>query len=965
MKKITFSFLSAAIIVLGGCNNLNNDKKSANPPQQSAALAAGSVIVSPNDTRDYKALTLENDIVVLLVSDPSIDKSAASLSVGVGLLQDPMTQQGMAHYLEHMLFMGTEKYPDVAGYSNYMSKNGGSSNAYTWLDITNYMFEINNDAYDGALDRFSDFFKTPKLYPEYTDKEKNAVNAEWSMRREMDFFGMFKLDRAMMGDHPANRFLIGNLETLSDKDGASLHQQTVDFYNQYYSANIMKVAMVSNLPIADMETLAKKHFSSIKNKHIEQPAVTAKLNFAEMSKKRIHYVPNKDIKQLIIDFTVSNNVDKYATKPNQFLSYLIGSEMPGTPAYELKKVGLIAGLTALASPEKYGNYGQFSISVNLTDAGMQKRELIIAVVMNYIDKVRKQGIDNKYFKEIKTSLANQFRFLEKANSFGYVSNLADEMQTYPVQEVISAPFTYQNFNANDVKAVLDQLTPERLRIWYISQSEPHDSEMHFYDGKYKIADISSEEIASWSKPTQFALTLPKVNTLLPENFALKSVKPSNDKPEVVFDKDGIKVWQYPSKAFAQQPKGVLRVYFNNPAAQQSIESLVLLSIWQDLYQLKQSALATEASIAGMNMNLSSANGMELTISGFTDKQPLLLEKALQAMTFEVDENGFKQAVDRFVRGINNQQQQFPISQLFRHFNKLTSRSGYPDADLVQTAKSLNAKQLSAFMHQVLANNQIRVFAFGNYDQADIKHLVKQITARLPTGRKVTEYTRSKKIAPQSGQTLSLKEDLQVADVAVFDFYVHPQPTLTQEARARVLQSHLRTQTFETLRTEEQLAYAVTGTRTKIKDFTALGFAIQTPVKDVQAMQARFDAFKSEYQQKLNTLSAEDFAKLKSAVLIALKEKPKNLSEELQPMLSDWYQEKWGFNTRHKLIAEVKKVSLDDIKTVYTETIGNPNAARISIQLRGNKFKDKGFAKLTNEVEIKDLADYHKTAKYQQ
>ncbi|XQF94422.1 insulinase family protein (plasmid) [Pseudoalteromonas espejiana] len=149
-------------------------------------------MVSPNDTREYKTLKLANEIDVILVSDPSAEKSAASLSVGVGLLHDPMMQQGMAHYLEHMLFLGTERYPDTKGYSDFMTKNGGVNNAYTWLDITNYMFKINNDAFDEGLDRFADFFKAPKLYPEYTDKEKSAVNTEVVNAPRNGLFGQFK-----------------------------------------------------------------------------------------------------------------------------------------------------------------------------------------------------------------------------------------------------------------------------------------------------------------------------------------------------------------------------------------------------------------------------------------------------------------------------------------------------------------------------------------------------------------------------------------------------------------------------------------------------------------------------------------------------------------------------------------------------------------------------------------------------
>lgn len=923
------------------------------------------IIVSPNDKRDYAAVTLDNSITVLMVSDPTVDKSAAALSVGVGLLHDPMTQQGMAHYLEHMLFLGTDRFPESNGYSDFMSKNGGASNAYTWLDITNYMFEINNEAYDEALDRFSDFFKSPKLYPEYTEKEKNAVNAEWSMRREMDFFGRFKLNRSMMGEHPANRFLIGNLETLGDKEGSKLHAETVKFYNQYYSANIMKVALVSNLPLAEMKTLAKKHFSSIKNKKIEQPRVTKKIDFSKLGGKRIHYVPNQDVKQLILDFTIDNNAADYLAKPNRFINYLIGSEMPGSPAFLLKQSGLISGLTASASPDMYGNYGILSIDIELTDAGMKKREDITRTVMQFINKVKNEGVDKKYFKEIKTSLANQFRFLEKGNAFSYVSDLADEMQSYPVKNVIAAPYTYQSFDSKKIQNVLNQLNESRLRVWYVSKQEPHDKQLHFYDGKYKIVDLDSKEVKAWHEKPKVALALPKVNALLPEGFDIKTdANNKQPKPEIVYDDSGIKVWQYPSQAFQNQPKGVLKVYFNSPEKQASIEGQILFSLWSDIYNIQQSALTTEAAIAGMNMSIQDANGMELSVQGFTDKQPVLLKDGLAALNVQVDQTSFNQAVDRYVRGLKNQEKQFPIRQLFGYMNNVIYNDGYDSARLIKAAKNLKAEDLKHFIEKVLSNNHIRVFAFGNYDKRDINNYVSLIKKQLPENRKVTPFVRSKVWLPGKGEVVSFKKDLEVADVALFDLQIHPEPSVKQEARARVLRGHLRTAAFDKLRTEEQLAYAVTALVTKIKEYTALGFAIQTPVKNVADMQKRFDDFKSEYTEKLNSMSAEEFEQLKSSVLVTLKEKPKNLSEELSPMLSDWYQEKWKFNSRDKLIAEVEKVTLEDVKSFYQEVVFGSDAARLSIQLRGSKFNQDDFAKIAQEQEIKDLVEFHNKAKYQ-
>lgn len=959
MNKI-FVISAVALAVLTGCAGERSISADTAVAQQQLQ---GQVLASPNDNRAYKTIVLPNKLEVMLVSDPAAEKSAAALSVGVGLLQDPMSQQGMAHYLEHMLFLGTERYPDTNEYSAFMTANGGAQNAYTWLDITNYMFKVNNGAYDEALDRFADFFKAPKLYPEYTDKEKNAVNAEWSMRREMDFFGQYNLSRSMMGSHPANRFLIGNLETLGDKAGSKLHPETVAFYNQYYSANIMKAVLLSNLPLAEMEQLAVKHFASIENKNIAKPEVDATPDFSKMAGKRIHYVPNQDVKQLRLDFTIANNSDQFAVKPNEFITYLLGSEMPGTPAQQLKAMGLISKLNASATPDLYGNYGSLSIDIDLTDAGMQNREGIVATVMQYIELVKQQGVDSKYFSEIQTSLNNQFRFLEKGDEFGYVSNLADAMQKVPARNAINAPFYYQRFDATAIQDVLAQLTPQRLRIWYISKQEPHDSSLHFYDGKYKIADISHEEQQSWEKTPQLALNLPEVNRLLPENFALKAPQ-AQDKPELVVQQHNISAWLYPSQAFASQPRGVVEIFINSKAPQQKVKAKVALALWRDLYNLQQSALATEADIAGMQLRLNDGNGLALSVAGFTDKQPQLLQQALAGLNINTDEQGFAQAKDRFIRGVQNQSKQFPFQQAFLAYNSLV-RSGNYDADaLVAAAQSLTLAELNSIAAELLANNQLRIFAFGNYDKAAVEQVVNTVAAALPKPRSEQPYSRTAFWQPTPGQTLVVQKDIDVADVALVDVHVHAEASYTQLARATVLRSHFSNIAFDKLRTEEQLAYAVGGTSMQLEDYVGFAMYIQTPVKGVADMQARFDSFKQQYALELDKLSEDDFGKLKASTLITLKEPAKNLRDEVGPLINDWYREKFSFDSKQQLIAAVEQVTLADVKVFYRETMLNDKAARISVQMRGTKFSDQPFADLPGQTKVTDVAAFHRQMKRQ-
>lgn len=151
------------------------------------------VAKSAIDEREYKALTLTNGMRVLLISDPSSVRSAAALDVHVGSFSDPSDIPGLAHFCEHMLFLGTTKYPKEDAYSSFLSSHGGSSNAYTSSEDTCYYFDINADYLDPALDRFSQFFISPLFTPNATSRELNAVDSEHSKNINNDAFRIYQV----------------------------------------------------------------------------------------------------------------------------------------------------------------------------------------------------------------------------------------------------------------------------------------------------------------------------------------------------------------------------------------------------------------------------------------------------------------------------------------------------------------------------------------------------------------------------------------------------------------------------------------------------------------------------------------------------------------------------------------------------------------------------------------------------
>ena len=193
------------------------------PAMKSFKIINTSIKQSPNDPRLYQVIRLSNSLEVLLVSDPDLENSAASLSVPIGCMHNPDQQLGLAHYLEHMLFLGSERYPTINEYSKFMSQHGGYTNAYTSQESTVYGFEVNDRFLGEALDRLADVMRAPLLDQKYAEKERNTVNAEHKTYFDNDMRKLYALQRYTLNPkHPMARFSTGDLSTLVDKPGSKL-----------------------------------------------------------------------------------------------------------------------------------------------------------------------------------------------------------------------------------------------------------------------------------------------------------------------------------------------------------------------------------------------------------------------------------------------------------------------------------------------------------------------------------------------------------------------------------------------------------------------------------------------------------------------------------------------------------------------------------------------------------------------
>ncbi|VDZ58536.1 Protease 3 precursor [Serratia odorifera] len=495
---------------------------------------------SDHDPRHYQAIKLDNGMTVLLVSDPQAPKSLAALALPVGSLEDPDSQLGLAHYLEHMVLMGSKRYPEPENLSEFLKKHGGSHNASTASYRTAFYLEVENDALEPAVDRMADAIAEPLLDPGNADKERNAVNAELTMARSRDGMRMAQVGAETLNPaHPSARFSGGNLDTLKDKPGSKLHDELTAFYQRYYSANLMMGVLYSNQPLPQLATLAAKTFGRVPNHNASVAPITVPAVTKQQQGIIIHYVPAQPRKQLKVEFRIDNNSAAFRSKTDTYISYLIGNRSQNTLSDWLQKQGLADAINAGADPMVDRNGGVFSISVSLTDKGLAQRDEVVAAIFNYLKMLRSEGVKKSYFDEISHVLNLDFRYPSITRDMDYIEWLVDTMLRVPVEHTLDAPYLADRYDPQAIAQRLEEMTPQNARIWFISPNEPHDKMAYFVNAPYQVNKIDAARFEQWQQLGQgISLSLPALNPYIPDDFTLNQPSHAFTKPELVVNQPG-------------------------------------------------------------------------------------------------------------------------------------------------------------------------------------------------------------------------------------------------------------------------------------------------------------------------------------------------------------------------------------------------------------------------------------------
>ena len=555
---------------------------------------------------------MENGLDVLLVSDPDVDRSATALSVGVGHFFDPKEKMGLAHYLEHMLFLGTKKFPEAGSYKKYLTENSGSSNAYTGGAITNYFFQVSHDGFEGALDRFSDFFKAPLFDKTFAEREVNAVNSEHDKNIRSDGWrANYVASQVAEKGHPIRKFGTGNKETLAGDNRPAL----LEFYKKYYAASNMKLAMISNLSLDSQEKTVRKFFSGIPNHPVKLPEIDPNFRRPLKDKYRLLKIKMiKDVRSMEIEFPTIRLVDHQGSKPASVIGSILGYEGKGSLLSKLKEEGLVLSLSA-GGGSSHDNINSMSINVSLTKKGVKNYQRILELMFSYIKLLKQHGIEEYTFKESQTMAQINFDWKDPDEGMGFVAGRSALMQDYKLQDVETLPFLYTKFDPQVYQAILETLTPENALVVLKTNSVETDQTDKIYGAEFSLTEVGGPSFAKLKLPIQVAeMTYPKVNEFIPNN--LKMVE---EKPHLVRDDDLAKIWFQFDDRF-KQPKVYMSLRIETPRIYDTVKNSQLSGLYIAAIREGLNEIVYPIQLAGLSYSLGSGKkGITLAIGGYSER----------------------------------------------------------------------------------------------------------------------------------------------------------------------------------------------------------------------------------------------------------------------------------------------------------------------------------------------------------
>ena len=385
------------------------------------------------DLRTFKGGQLSNGIKYVLINDTSLEKSYVSVCIKIGSYANPKDFGGLAHFLEHMLFMGSKKYPDENHYSQRLNELGGYSNAYTDVTETVYYFNVFDNGLAEIIDIFSRFFIDPLFDPDSVKREINAVNSEHQKNINNDGWKKFQFMIDITNkDSGINEFMTGSTSTLSKPN---IRDKVIEFYKKYYTTDNISITIGSAKPITELEQIIIDTFQIIK-KTTSHGFTIIKPFYSENIEKTFYIKSITNTYKLTLLWEIPQQESYSDTKDYTILEMILSNRSENSLYFYLKNLGWLKALNIEIKHE-----GVFIIDLILTKEGFNNIKIIDSILFSCLDKIFNSNL-RKYAEYYSQVAAINFDCLNKLSMDDLCNLLSVNHHYYPTINVFDKKFKF-------------------------------------------------------------------------------------------------------------------------------------------------------------------------------------------------------------------------------------------------------------------------------------------------------------------------------------------------------------------------------------------------------------------------------------------------------------------------------------------------------------------------------------------
>lgn len=919
-------------------------------------------------------LRLANGLQAYLVSDPNTDKSAAALVVKTGSWEDPKDYPGIAHFLEHMLFLGTKKYPKESEFESFVGEHDGLTNAFTSIDFTGFVFTIQSNALAEALDRFSNFFIEPLFNPSGVARELQAIDQEYAQNVENDDIREYYIHKELtIPDHPNHAFSMGNAESLRKVSQDTLKK----WYHEHYSANRMRLVVISDLPLDQLKQIVIHDFKDIPNTNLPLFELNLKMLPQDVKGHLVYIEPIKNMRQLSLIWELPG---KFAamrdSKPELIACQVLGHEGKGSLLAALKHEKLAEDI--LCSGSKMGpNNFEFALQISLTDAGVKDLDTVILRCFEAIANFKKKGVQKYLFDEMKKMSTLSYQYQGRENAFEHILKEAqwsseEDLATYPEQSLM-----IKEFDPKAVEELLSYLTPDNCVFDLIAPEKltkiTYDKKEEWLGVSYTIKPIPEKTLKLWSdaKPNP-DIVLPAPNPFIPDKMAVPSQKTANQNekeliphPDLLADNEMAKVYFAKDKRYLI-PKVSWTFEIKTPAIDVANPKSIVLG---DLYVKNAADLLSDftypATLAGLEFSLTrSDNGLLITIDGYSDKAKNLFFNIIKTLKDpRPREPKFKIFKNSLLRQYQNAALENPLEQAYDMLKSIIYKQYATNKAKAAAIRGITFDQFDQFVSTIFNKIFIESTLYGNSSKQESKELVDQLLVILDSHPypKTEQLKKEVIVLPENAGPffLEMKSKAQ-GNAAVLAIEAMPFSFQTKAAQ-QVLMQAMKDPFFDDLRTKQQTGYLVLNQPEEFELHLFNTFLVQSNSHDVRDLLARFELFIEQFLQEMeqSSLPKQRFENIKQALTFTLQQPPNNISEmgSLLHKLAFTYQ--GDFDWRTKRIKGLQDLTYTDFVTIARQTMGKQNKRRLGILLKGIVPTDKvlQYHKFMSLKQLLKIASY--------